>query len=63
MTAFRIVDSSNLYVRHILRDIERFQPIGQNILNRTNIIQVRNHGLNVGKKNSSTVHPLHLIND
>ncbi|CAG2174629.1 unnamed protein product [Oppiella nova] len=39
MTAFRLVDSDNPLVRHTLRDIERFQPIGNNILNKSNVIQ------------------------
>lgn len=42
MTAYRIVDSDNAFVRHILKDIERFQPIGNYILNKSNVIQVRN---------------------
>lgn len=40
MTAFRIVDSTNTMVRHILSDIERFQPSGYSILNKTYVIQV-----------------------
>ena len=40
MTAFRIVDSTNLMVKHTLRDIERYQPRGQSILNKTNVINV-----------------------
>lgn len=40
LTAFRIVDSSNPIVRHVLRDIERFSPKGKSILNKTNVIQV-----------------------
>ena len=41
MTAFRIVDSTNLMVKHTLRDIGRYQPRGQSILNKTNVINVR----------------------
>jgi ionotropic kainate glutamate receptor 2 len=40
LTAYRIVDSSNAIVRHVLRDIERFSPKGKSILNKTNVIQV-----------------------
>ena len=39
LTAFRIVDSTNPMVKHVLRDIERFSPKGKQILNRTNVIQ------------------------
>ncbi|RWS02656.1 glutamate receptor: ionotropic kainate 2-like protein 2, partial [Dinothrombium tinctorium] len=39
MTAFRLIDSSNSTVRQILREVEKFQPKGQQILNRTNVIQ------------------------
>ncbi|RWS27543.1 glutamate receptor: ionotropic kainate 2-like protein 2, partial [Leptotrombidium deliense] len=39
MTAYRLVDSSNFTVRHVLREVEKFQPKGQPILNRTNVIQ------------------------
>lgn len=42
LTAFRLVDSSNSVVRHVLRDIERFSPKGRQILNKTNVIQVSN---------------------
>ncbi|KAH9381833.1 hypothetical protein HPB48_016348 [Haemaphysalis longicornis] len=38
ITAYRMVDSENETVRDILRDMEKFQPFGQNILNRTNVI-------------------------
>uniref|UniRef100_A0AAN0LHJ5 Glutamate receptor ionotropic kainate 2 n=1 Tax=Polyphagotarsonemus latus TaxID=1204166 RepID=A0AAN0LHJ5_9ACAR len=39
MTAFRLVDSNNLKVRSLLHDIEKFQPIGQKILNRSYVIE------------------------
>ena len=40
MTAFRIIDSTNPYVSHILRDIERFSfKGGRQLLNKTNVIQ------------------------
>ncbi|KAL1436209.1 hypothetical protein MTO96_010946 [Rhipicephalus appendiculatus] len=38
ITAYRMVDSENQTVRNILRDMEKFQPYGQSILNRTNVI-------------------------
>ncbi|KAG0411256.1 hypothetical protein HPB47_011608 [Ixodes persulcatus] len=38
ITAYRMVDSDNQTVRHIMKDMEKFQPFGQNILNRTNVI-------------------------
>ncbi|XP_070395005.1 glutamate receptor ionotropic, kainate 2 isoform X3 [Dermacentor albipictus] len=38
ITAYRMVDSENQTVRNIMRDMEKFQPFGQNILNRTNVI-------------------------
>jgi ionotropic kainate glutamate receptor 2 len=40
MTAFRIVDAENVGVSEILKDMERFQPVGHSILNKSRIIQV-----------------------
>lgn len=40
ISAFRLVNSESNYTRNLLRDMEEFQPIGQSILNKTNIIQV-----------------------
>ncbi len=40
ISAFRIVDADSNFTRHLLRDMEKFQPIGQSILNKSNIIQV-----------------------
>lgn len=40
MTAFRIVDAEDVGVMEILKDMEKFQSVGQNILNRSRIIQV-----------------------
>jgi hypothetical protein len=40
MTAFRIVDAEDVGVREILKDMERFQPVGHSILNKSRIIQV-----------------------
>lgn len=40
ISAFRIVDADSNITRHLLRDMEKFQPIGQSILNKSNIIQV-----------------------
>ncbi|XP_067008296.2 glutamate receptor ionotropic, kainate 2 [Anabrus simplex] len=39
MTAFRIVDAEDVGVREILKDMERFQPVGHSILNKSSIIQ------------------------
>ncbi|XP_065571242.1 glutamate receptor ionotropic, kainate 1-like [Artemia franciscana] len=41
ITAFRLVDSENIRSRLLLRDMERFQPIGHSILNKTNVIKVQ----------------------
>jgi len=40
ISAFRMVDADNEVTINLLKDMEEFQPIGQNILNRTNVIQV-----------------------
>lgn len=40
MTAFRLVDLDEPKVADVLRQMERFQPIGPAILNRTGVIQV-----------------------
>lgn len=40
ISAFRIVDADTNFTRNLLRDMEKFQPIGQSILNKSNIIQV-----------------------
>ncbi|XP_071541830.1 glutamate receptor ionotropic, kainate 2-like isoform X7 [Panulirus ornatus] len=40
MTAFRLVDSEHYRVRRVLKDMEKFQPIGHNILNQSRVIQV-----------------------
>ncbi|XP_055931528.1 glutamate receptor ionotropic, kainate 2-like isoform X2 [Argiope bruennichi] len=41
MTSFRMTDNDQILVRHVLKDMEKFQPVGQHILNRTNIIKVK----------------------
>lgn len=41
MTAYRMVDAEHPTVKSILRDMEKFQPIGQYILNKTNVIKAR----------------------
>ncbi|EFN77446.1 Glutamate receptor, ionotropic kainate 1 [Harpegnathos saltator] len=41
ITAFRLVDADDLSVRSILRDMERYQPAGNTILNKSRIIQLR----------------------
>jgi hypothetical protein len=40
ITAFRLVDADDVGVRSILRDMERYQPAGNTILNKSRIIQV-----------------------
>lgn len=40
MTAFRLVDLEEPKVAEVLRQMERFQPIGHAILNKTGVIQV-----------------------
>lgn len=40
ISAFRLVDADNEATINVLSDMEDFQPIGQNILNKTNVIQV-----------------------
>jgi ionotropic glutamate receptor len=40
ITAFRIVDVDHPKVKEILEVIEKFQPIGHAILNKSGIIQV-----------------------
>ncbi|XP_045026271.1 glutamate receptor ionotropic, kainate 2 [Daphnia magna] len=39
ISAFRIVDADSNFTRNQLRDMEKFQPVGQSILNKSNIIQ------------------------
>lgn len=39
MTAFRIVDAEDVNVREILKDMEKFQPVGHSLLNKSSIIQ------------------------
>lgn len=41
ITAFRIVDVENAKVRESLDVMEKFQPIGNAILNRSGVIQVK----------------------
>ncbi|KAK9506816.1 hypothetical protein O3M35_008682 [Rhynocoris fuscipes] len=43
MTAFRIVDVENKRVAELLHQMEKFQPIGHSILNKTGIIRVSLH--------------------
>lgn len=40
MTSFRMIDNEQELVKQALKEMEKFQPVGQHILNRTNIIQV-----------------------
>ena len=53
ISAFRIVDAGSNVTRQLLRDMEKFQPIGQSILNRSNVIQVSA----VDKFNFTNVNP------
>ncbi|XP_026670138.1 glutamate receptor ionotropic, kainate 2-like isoform X3 [Ceratina calcarata] len=39
ITAFRLVDAEDVDVRGILRDMERYQPSGNTILNKSRVIQ------------------------
>nr|QHN69190.1 ionotropic receptor 9 [Sirex nitobei] len=39
ITAFRLVDADDVGVRSILRDMEKFQPAGNTILNKSRVIQ------------------------
>ncbi|XP_035212026.1 glutamate receptor ionotropic, kainate 2-like [Stegodyphus dumicola] len=41
MTSFRMTDNDQRIVRQALKEMEKFQPVGQHILNRTNIIKVQ----------------------
>lgn len=40
ITAFRLVDADDVGVRGILRDMEKFQTEGNNLLNKSRVIQV-----------------------
>ncbi|OAD55477.1 Glutamate receptor, ionotropic kainate 1 [Eufriesea mexicana] len=40
ITAFRLVDAEDAGVRDILRDMERYQPSGNRILNKSRVIQI-----------------------
>ncbi|XP_043273098.1 glutamate receptor ionotropic, kainate 2-like isoform X1 [Venturia canescens] len=39
ITAFRLVDADDIGVRGVLRDMERFQPSGNTILNKSRVIE------------------------
>lgn len=57
MTAFRLVDLEEPKVVEILRQMERFQPIGHAILNRTGVIQVDIKFLNSSQTlNGESIH-------
>lgn len=60
ISAFRIVDADSNVTRQLLRDMEKFQPIGQSILNRSNVIQVSVESPS-GKQNER--HPLYITID
>lgn len=40
MTSYRIVDDENHRVANVLREMERFQRVGQNMLHKSGIIRV-----------------------
>lgn len=40
ITAFRLVDADDVGVRGILRDMEKYQSDGNNLLNKSRVIQV-----------------------
>lgn len=40
MTSYRMVDVDHQSVKLILKDMEKFQPMGQHILNKTNVINI-----------------------
>lgn len=40
MTSYRIVDDENQKVANVLREMEKFQRIGQNMLHKSGIIRV-----------------------
>ncbi|KDR16107.1 Glutamate receptor, ionotropic kainate 2 [Zootermopsis nevadensis] len=69
MTAFRIVDAEDVGVREILKDMERFQPVGHSILNKSRIIQAEPalmydsvHVFAVGLQTLEQSHTLRLSN-
>lgn len=40
ITAFRLVDADDAAIRGILRDMEKYQSEGNNLLNKSRVIQV-----------------------
>lgn len=48
ITAFRIVDTEHAKVKEALEVMEKFQPIGHAILNRSGIIQVGQNIIQLG---------------
>ncbi|XP_069680352.1 glutamate receptor ionotropic, kainate 2-like isoform X2 [Periplaneta americana] len=69
MTAFRIVDAEDVGVREILKDMERFQPVGHSILNKSRIIQAEPalmydsvHVFAIGLQTLEQSHTLRLSN-
>jgi hypothetical protein len=53
ITAFRLVDVEDSRVAEKLAQMEKFQPIGHDILNRSGIIQVRNYLTHIWNEISS----------
>ncbi|XP_075217628.1 glutamate receptor ionotropic, kainate 2-like isoform X11 [Lycorma delicatula] len=39
MTAFRMVDAEDVNVKEVLKDMQRFQPMGHSLLNKSSVIQ------------------------
>ncbi|KFM75321.1 Glutamate receptor, ionotropic kainate 1, partial [Stegodyphus mimosarum] len=39
MTAYRIIDTDNCNVKKILKEMEKFQPVGHKLVNKTNVIK------------------------
>uniref|UniRef100_A0A1B6DJB2 Glutamate receptor ionotropic, kainate 2 n=1 Tax=Clastoptera arizonana TaxID=38151 RepID=A0A1B6DJB2_9HEMI len=69
MTAFRLVDAEDVAVVEVLKDMETFQAIGQNLLNKSRIIQSEPaliydsvHVFAVGLQTLENGHPLTLAN-
>ncbi|XP_035214146.1 glutamate receptor ionotropic, kainate 2-like isoform X1 [Stegodyphus dumicola] len=39
MTAYRIIDTDNCNVKKVLKEMEKFQPVGHKLVNKTNVIK------------------------
>ncbi|KAJ4452055.1 hypothetical protein ANN_03571 [Periplaneta americana] len=60
ITAFRLVDVEDSRVLETLEQMERFQPIGHAILNRSGIIQKRRSTFSILKRDETTFSKLHF---